>query len=264
MDKYAVFGNPVSHSLSPLIHQTFAKQTAQSISYEAVLVPVEGFKEAVKAFQGAGLNITLPFKQEAFNLATTRSERATLAQAVNTLAWREGEWYGDNTDGVGLVRDLINNQGIILKNKRILILGAGGAARGIVGPLLDENPQEIIIANRTVEKTQQLADYFQVKSSSLEKLNPSFDLIINATSASLQNTVPSIDPTLCQNAWCYDLAYSTQETLFQTWAKQNGAKLSLNGLGMLVEQAAESFYIWRGVKPETKPVIKWLKLRKEL
>lgn len=271
VDDYAVMGNPISHSKSPSIHTLFAQQTQQSLLYTAIHVDIGGFVQAVGNFAasgGKGLNVTVPFKQEAWELAHTRSERAERAGAVNTLKMENGQWFGDNTDGIGLVNDLIINHNIELKNKNILLMGAGGAARGVLIPLLKQNPASLFIANRTPDKAKDLADEFtdagNIQGGGYEHLpDKKFDLIINATAASLQGELPPLpDTLLSENASCYDMMYAAKPTPFMQWATDHKAEKVLDGLGMLVEQAAESFKIWRGVKPETKNVIK--KLRNEL
>ena len=271
VDDYAVMGNPISHSKSPSIHTLFAEQTAQSILYTAIHVDLGGFNQAVGNFAaagGKGLNITVPFKQEAWALANTRSERAERAGAVNTLKIDKGQIFGDNTDGVGLVNDLTINHNIELKNKNILLMGAGGAARGVLIPLLKQNPRSLFIANRSPDKAKDLAEDFSdagnVQGGGYEHLpDKNFDLVINATAASLQGELPPLpDSILNDNASCYDMMYAAKPTLFMQWATKHKAAKVLDGLGMLVEQAAESFYLWRGVKPETKTVIE--NLRKEL
>jgi len=271
IDDYAVMGNPISHSKSPSIHILFAKQTQQSISYTAIHVDIEGFKQAVGNFAasgGKGLNITVPFKQEAWALVTERSERAERAGAVNTIKIEDDKLFGDNTDGVGLVNDLTINHDIELKGKNILLMGAGGAARGVLIPLLKQNPALLFIANRTPDKAKDLADDFSdagnVKGGGYDAITDlRFDVVVNATAASLQGDLPPLPDTLLNdNASCYDMMYSANPTTFMQWATSHNAVKVLDGLGMLVEQAAESFFIWRGVKPETKPVI--VKLRNEL
>ena len=224
---------------------------------------VEYFTQAVNDFAaqgGKGLNITVPFKQEAWQLASKRSDRAERAGAVNTLSRVGNKWLGDNTDGVGLVRDLLLNHQIAIKAKRILILGAGGAVRGILAPFLAEQPKEIVIANRTVSKADDLADLFSddgnIQASSYSALCGTFDLIINGTAASLQGDLPPVpDDCITPETICYDMMYAAEPTAFMQWAMALGAKKSVDGLGMLVEQAAESFFIWRGIRPETQPVI---------
>lgn len=272
IEDYAVMGNPISHSKSPSIHTLFAEQTQQSILYTAIHVDLGGFKQAVGNFAatgGKGLNITVPFKQEAWELVAERSERAERAGAVNTIKMLDdGTLFGDNTDGVGLVNDLTINHSIELKGKNILLMGSGGAARGVLIPLLKQNPDSLFIANRTPDKAKDLAEDFadagKVSGGGYDSINKlKFDVVINATAASLQGDLPPLPDTLLNdNASCYDMMYSAKPTPFMMWATEHKAKKILDGLGMLVEQAAESFYIWRGMKPDTKLVIE--KLRKEL
>ena len=271
IDDYAVMGNPIAHSKSPLIHTLFAEQTQQSILYTAIHVDLGGFKQAVGNFVatgGKGLNVTVPFKQEAWELVTKRSERAERAGAVNTIKIEDDMLFGDNTDGVGLVIDLTLNHGIELKDKNILLMGAGGAARGVLVPLLKENPASLFIANRTPDKAKDLAvdfsDAGNVEGGGYEHMpDKKFDIVINATAASLQGELPPLPDTLLNDdACCYDMMYGAEPTTFMKWADKHGAKKVIDGLGMLVEQAAESFYLWRNVKPETKTVIETL--RKEL
>jgi len=263
LDRYAVFGNPIGHSKSPDIHSQFAAQTGQSIIYTAELVELDQLAEAVSAFadnNGKGLNITVPFKQKAWQLATERSSRAERAGAVNTLVINNGI-FGDNTDGVGLVRDLVDNHNININQQHILVVGAGGAVRGVIESILELKPAELVIANRTVEKAFKLAEDFSelgnISGCSLEALEGRhFDIIINGTSASLRGELPPLPDTLFnKNACAYDMMYAASPTPFMHWAKQNKAAHVYDGLGMLVEQAAESFRLWRGVTPETRPVI---------
>lgn len=267
-DQYAVFGSPIKHSKSPRIHQFFAKQTQQDLDYRAVLVPAEQFEQAVNDFfsqGGRGLNCTVPLKEIAWAYADKKTERAELSKAVNTLALQDdGSILGDNTDGIGLVTDLKQNNAIQLKGKRILILGAGGASRGIIGPIQGELPESITVANRTVEKAQNLAAEFVHKGSIVAcgyqgLAGLSFDLIINATSASLTDDLPPLPAGLLRDqACCYDLAYANEPTAFVRWAHEQGALKSLDGLGMLIEQAAEAFYLWRGVRPTSAELIELL------
>jgi shikimate dehydrogenase len=271
LDHYAVMGNPVGHSLSPRIHALFAAETGEPIRYTAELVPVRGFAAAVQAFVaagGRGLNLTLPFKQEAFRLSTHVSGRARVAGAVNTLWWSaDGAYHGDNTDGIGLVRDLIGNQGVRIAGLRVLVLGAGGAVRGVLGPILEQGPAAVVVANRTASKALALGRDFQglaaVDACGLADLaGRSFDLILNGTSASLAGQLPPLpDGVLSPGGCCYDLAYAPGPTPFVAWAQARGARLAVDGLGMLVEQAAESFLIWRGLRPLTKPVLEALRPR---
>lgn len=265
MDRYAVMGNPIGHSKSPLIHAQFAAQTGQQLSYEAILVELGDFPAAVARFRadgGKGLNVTVPFKQEAFALAEARSARAERAGAVNTLRWEaDGRLYGDNTDGVGLVRDLELNHHVPLAGRRVLLLGAGGAVRGVLEPLLAKAPAKLVVANRTVTKADELAAAFAdlgpVRASSFTALaGGQFDVVINGTAASLQGDLPPLPGgILAPGAACYDMMYGKEPTPFMHWAVASGAGVVLDGLGMLVEQAAESFCLWRGVRPATAPVI---------
>ena len=266
-DQYAVFGNPIKHSKSPQIHTAFAAQTDQGLEYQAICVPEDGFNEAVSTFlsgDGKGLNITIPFKEQAWQAAQQRSARAELAGAVNTLYRNDaGELCGDNTDGVGMVRDIVENNGGTIGGKAVLVLGAGGAVRGVLQPVLAEKPGKLVIANRTVAKAEALVELFQphtdvpMQAVGFDQLTGmQFELVINGTAASLQGEVPPLPDTLLANdAWCYDMMYGSEQTAFCQWAEQHGAQQSIDGLGMLVEQAAESFAIWRGVKPDTAPVI---------
>lgn len=275
-ERYAVLGHPVKHSKSPLIHAEFARQTGQDLSYTAEEVAPEHFETFLEDFfaaGGRGVNVTLPFKERAWARMALRSERAELAGAVNTVMTGEGGLFGDNTDGTGLVRDLTANNGLDLTGRSILILGAGGAVRGVLPSLLTEQPRRVVIANRTLSRAQDLAAHFSEQASrdtatgSLESLSfpgledaGSFDLIINGTSASLQGELPPLpDSLLAPASWCYDMMYSREATPFQHWASDRGAARALDGLGMLVEQAAESFRLWRAVEPETRPVITMLR-----
>ncbi len=273
VDEYAVMGNPIKHSKSPQIHSLFATQTKQSLNYSAIQVDTGGFKQAVGNFvahKGKGLNITVPFKEEAWALVDERSTRAERAGAINTIKIFEGKLLGENTDGVGLVNDLKNNFKVSLKNKRILLMGAGGASRGVLAPLLSDAPDEIVIVNRTVGKATALAEHFKdlgnVHGCGYDDLannisgngilrKQRFDIIINATAASLLGELPPLpDALVVKSGCCYDMMYG-QQTPFMIWAQAQGASIVADGLGMLVEQAAESFYIWRGVRPATKPVL---------
>jgi shikimate dehydrogenase len=260
-DTYVVIGNPVAHSKSPDIHAQFAAKTGQAMRYERMLAPLEGFAEAVRGFVstgGRGANVTLPFKLEAHALATRLSERARAAGAVNTLKFEDGEIFGDNTDGVGLVTDIERNAGFALRGKRILLLGAGGAARGALLPLLQARPAELMIANRTVEKALDLAWEFQaqgpVSASDFGELEGVYDIVINATSASISAAVPPIAASLFgKTTLAYDMMYAAAPTVFMQFAQQQGS-VARDGLGMLVEQAAEAFHVWRGVRPQTGAV----------
>lgn len=276
IDRYAVFGNPIAHSKSPQIHSLFAEQTNQTLSYTAELAEIGQFDAAVKKFvknNGKGLNVTVPFKEDAWQCATKRSQRAQRAGAVNTLMLQQdGSLYGDTTDGVGLVRDLMTNHGVEIINKRVLIIGAGGAVRGILEAMLEQKPTLLLIANRTKQKAVQLADDFSnlenitrnIKGSSLDEIGDAqFDIIINGTSASLHGELPPLPDTIFADGACsYDMMYAAQATPFMQWSIDHGAAKTFDGLGMLVEQAAESFYIWRNVRPETKMVIQ--QIRKSL
>jgi len=268
IDKYAVFGHPISHSKSPRIHQLFAEQTRQNLSYTSQDVPADQFISSVEQFftlGGKGLNCTIPLKELAWQYADRLSDRARLSQAVNTLALEtDGKIFGENTDGIGLVKDLTVNHQIKLSGCRVLILGAGGATRGILPSLFEQQPEQIIIANRTPEKATQLANEFKplgnISSNEFAKLaHLKFDLIINATSASLSGQLPPLpDKLLAENGSCYDLAYSNQVTAFVAWGQSQHAHKSVDGLGMLVEQAAEAFQLWRGIHPETVDIIRLL------
>lgn len=265
-DQYAVMGNPIAHSKSPLIHSLFAEQTGEALEYRAILVEIGQFADAVREFQaegGKGLNVTVPFKRDAWRLVDERSECAELAGAVNTIVVREdGTLYGDNTDGVGMVKDIRENLGIAIEGKKVLILGAGGAVRGVLGPLLQEKPSEVVIANRTPERAQELADAFEefgrIDGCGFDDLDGSrYDIVINGTSASLKGEVPPLpEGILARGAFCYDMMYGGEPTAFMSWADDEGCEKISDGLGMLVEQAAESFNIWRGVRPKTGAVIK--------
>lgn len=263
-DQYAVMGNPVAHSQSPAIHRLFAEQTHQTMEYNAIQVDTTDFVDAVNSFRqqgGRGLNVTVPFKQQAWALATELTNRAKLAGAVNTLSFEGAQIRGDNTDGVGLVRDLNRLTGHELKGLNILILGAGGAVRGVLEPILKQQPLNIIIANRTASKAQQLAEIFsahgQIQGMGLDHVTSlAFDVVINGTAASLHGDVPAISPAVIGKQTCvYDMMYAAEATPFMRWAKASGAGQCFDGLGMLVEQAAESFYIWRQVRPDTLAVI---------
>lgn len=267
-DRYGVMGHPVAHSKSPFIHARFAAQTGQDLVYEAIHVEPDGFAEAVKAFQaggGRGLNVTLPFKQEAFALSRVVSPQARRAGAVNTLTFGGESVRGDNTDGVGLVRDLVSNLGLEIRSLRVLLVGAGGAARGVVGPLLDERPSKLVIANRTVSRAESLCRAFNhqgpVGSAGFDALEDgAFDLVINATSAEISGQLPPVpESALAGGAVVYDMMYGAAPTAFLRWGRSAGARLISDGLGMLVEQAAESFFIWRGTRPETGPVLEALR-----
>jgi shikimate dehydrogenase len=267
-DRYAVTGNPIAHSKSPLIHAAFASQCGQDMRYEALLAPLDGFAATVAAFRaagGRGMNVTVPFKVEAWQLATRLTERARLAQAVNTLRFEaDGGTLGDNTDGTGLVRDITHNLACPLHDKNILMMGAGGAARGVLLPLLEEQPTALFIVNRTAGKAHALREQFGardcVQSGGYESLTGQrFDVIINATSSGLSDELPPLPPEVfAPGALAYDMMYG-RETPFMAFARAHGAAQVADGLGMLVEQAAEAFLLWRGVRPPTAPVIEQLR-----
>ena len=265
-DQYRVFGNPIEHSRSPSIHHIFAEKNQQNIDYQKQLVDIEDFSSAVTDFihqGGKGANVTVPFKEQALIIADELTERASLAGAVNTLSFRDGKIFGDNTDGEGLVQDLVANN-VILKQSRILLLGAGGAARGVLLPLLAHAPHSIVVANRTVSKATTLCQHFsdiRLSASGYQDLEQQhFDVIINATSASLSGNLPPIPTSLIsQNIVCYDMVYGKDKTPFLRWAEEHGAIKLIDGLGMLVGQAAVSFEIWRNVTPEVQPVIDTLR-----
>jgi shikimate dehydrogenase len=267
--EYAVIGNPIAHSKSPDIHARFAAETAQDMRYARLLAPLDAFAATVQEFVaqgGRGANVTVPFKLEAYALAGTLTARAKAAGAVNTLKFDGGEIIGDNTDGVGLVTDIVRNAGFDLAQKKILLLGAGGAARGVLLPLLEARPAQLTIANRTVAKAQELVEQFQpfagagagvdckLSACSFAEARQQYDLVINATSASLQAELPPLATSVFGPATlAYDMMYGRQPTVFMQFAAANGAQVR-DGLGMLVEQAAESFFVWRGVRPHTDAV----------
>ena len=269
-DRYAVIGNPVDHSRSPQIHAEFARETGQDMVYGAIPSPIEAFEVEVRRFGssgGRGLNVTLPFKHRAYGLATRRTSRAEQARAVNTLVFQGAEIVGDNTDGVGLVRDLTANLRRALRSRRILLMGAGGASWGVCGPLLDRGPAELVIANRSMEKASALADHFRachanggtVSIAAYDELRgKQFDVVVNATSAGLDGTMPELpDDLFARDAFAYDMLYG-KTTPFMAFAAARGAVVA-DGLGMLVEQAAESFHVWRGMRPDTAGVIALLR-----
>jgi shikimate dehydrogenase len=265
MDQYLVFGNPIKQSRSPIIHQLFANQTQQKLSYQSECVEFNEFSETIaRCIKNGvkGANVTMPFKEQAMALCNQLTERAELAGAVNTLSFVNGEILGDNTDGQGLVQDLLNNH-VKLKNSKILLLGAGGAAKGVILPLLDQSPAVIVIANRTIAKAENLISKFNNKKLSscgfTDLVGENFDLIINATSASLIGTVPPISNALFANTHCYDMVYGKELTPFLKCAQEHGAIKVIDGLGMLVGQAAESFRVWRNVLPEITPVLNVLR-----
>ncbi len=266
IDRYAVIGNPIAHSKSPQIHRAFAQQTGEQLEYLRLLGEPGHFAEDVADFLktgGRGLNVTVPFKEDAWRLVDELSPRAASAQAVNTIIQLgDGRLRGDNTDGIGLIRDLQQNQGATLAGARILLLGAGGAARGVLRPLLETHPEQVTIANRTASKAVALASDLAalgpVAGCGLSDLaGKRFHFIINATAAGLTDRVPEIpDELLEDQGWCYDMMYGDNPTAFARWGLAHGAAKVIDGLGMLVEQAAESFYLWRGVRPDTAPIIK--------
>lgn len=266
-DRYAVAGNPVAHSRSPLIHMLFAAQTGQHLDYGRLLCPLDGFEATVLAFaaQGAkGCNVTVPFKFEAFALAAQRTPRAELAQAANVLRFDEGRWLADNTDGIGLVRDITVHAGVSLRGSRVLLLGAGGASAGVMGPLIEAGPHEVVIANRTPDKAQAIAGRHAawaerhgvaLRASDLHAPGTGFDVVINGTAASLSGgQVPVGAEVLRPGALALDMMYGPAAAPFLQWARAQGA-IGRDGLGMLVEQAAESFHLWRGLLPDTPPVL---------
>jgi shikimate dehydrogenase len=264
-DSYAVFGNPIAHSKSPLIHAAFARQTGQDLTYAALLAPLDGFSAAVASFRaagGLGANVTVPFKEQAYALATRLTPRAQAAGAVNTLQFETDGVLGDNTDGAGLVRDLVANLGVSLAGKRILLMGAGGAARGVILPLLEQQPASVFIVNRTADKASALVQAFaagsKLSGGGYAALMGSFDVVINATAASLAGNLPPLpDDVFAADALAYDMMYG-KDTPFLAFARAHGARTA-DGLGMLVEQAAEAFLLWRGVRPDTAPVMQMLR-----
>jgi len=266
-DRYAVIGNPIEHSKSPQVHALFAQQTGQAMQYERLLAPIDRFAERVHGFiaqGGRGANVTVPFKLEAFALAQALTPRAQAAGAVNTLSFSAEGIKGDNTDGMGLVRDITRNAGVPLRDRSVLLLGAGGAARGVILPLIEAHIAGLVIANRTQSRAMELAQQFShsdvpVSSAAFEQLDQPFDVIINATSASLDAALPPLpDGVFGPQTLAYDMMYGAQPTIFMQHAVGHGAKVR-DGLGMLIEQAAESFFVWRGVRPDTAPVYQWLR-----
>lgn len=264
VDKYAVVGNPIAHSRSPEIHRLFAKQTKQSISYEKLAAPLDGFEEFALGLRDAGylgLNVTIPFKLDAAKLADDLTPRARLAGAVNTLKFDGDVILGDNTDGIGFVRDVTERLKFKLAGSCILILGAGGGVRGLIGALLEEKPKWIAVANRTHGRAQELAEEFGIEAIHFDEVPAEhFDIVINGTATSLNHAMPAIDPeTFDDCTLAYDLVYAPEPTPFMQLAKSGGAEMVADGLGMLIEQAAESFCVWRGVRPSTAPVYKELR-----
>ena len=270
LDRYGVMGHPVAHSRSPIIHKLFALQTGQHLRYELLDVKPAALEQAVRLFQrtgGRGLNITTPHKQSICMLCDHLSERASASGAANTLIFKDGEITGDNTDGIGLLRDLVINLEMSIEGINVLILGAGGATRGILGPLLEMSPRKVMIANRTPDKAETLKAKFDsmgnVKASSFDDIveNHAYDLIINATSAGVRGEAPPYPiGALGNKTTCYDLSYGLKPTPFTVWARDHGAARAVMGWGMLVEQAAESFRLWRGVRPETADVLKQIQV----
>jgi len=267
-DRYALVGHPVSHSRSPLIHQLFARQTDENMSYELIDASPDEFETAALGFAaagGLGMNVTVPHKEAAYELCRTHGKEAEAAGAVNTISFSKGRRHGDNTDGTGFLRDLLGNHKQEIATKRVLMLGAGGAARGIIHPILGEGPTELIVANRTIERAEALLQKLGApqglsicRFNELDDVEP-FDIVINATSAGLKGEQPPFPTSLVNSdTFCYDLAYSLKPTPFVVWADTNGAGYAVQGWGMLVEQAAESFKIWRGIQPETKPILSTL------
>jgi shikimate dehydrogenase len=270
-DQYAVIGNPVEHSFSPRIHAEFARATDQDLGYGRILAPRDGFRDAVLAFLGSGgrgLNVTLPFKREAWRLAGVRSGFALAAGAVNTLSFERDGIVGNNTDGIGLVRDLTHNLGVRVRGRRVLLMGAGGASYGVMEPLLRERPESLVVANRTLEKAVELATHFEALQACAKRgfaalaygalAGMQFDILINATSAGLEGAMPALPgEVFAPGALAYDMVYA-RRTPFLEFARERGARVS-DGIGMLVEQAAESFLIWRGLRPQTAAVIKLLR-----
>jgi len=265
---YAVMGNPIDHSLSPRIHAKFAQEFQMALDYRRIQVEPGGFRQAADSFRaggGQGVNVTVPFKLEAWELADERSERAGLAGAANTLSFSGDRIRADNTDGAGLCRDITGNLGVDLAGSRVLIIGAGGAVRGVLGPLLAERPEELVVANRTPDKAEALAVDFAphgpIHAARFEALaGRAFDLVINGTSASLRGELPPLPAGLFRGgALAYDMMYGTERTAFLRWAAAQGAERAVDGLGMLVEQAAESFHVWHGKQPDTAPVIEKLR-----
>ncbi|WNJ96615.1 shikimate dehydrogenase [Vibrio ruber] len=273
-DQYAVFGNPIGHSKSPFIQTLFARQTNQDMIYTAELAPIDGFKATVGNFfshGGKGCNVTVPFKEQAYAFADQLTERARIAGAVNTLKkLDDGGILGDNTDGAGLVQDLLQYQ-VPLQGAKILLIGAGGAAKGVIHPLLAQSPDSIVITNRTFTKAQDLADFFQeynnenqtsvpVSAQPMSEIHTAFDVVINSTSASLSGELPDISGDIfAEKSVAYDMMYGKGLTVFNQWAVENGCAHAYDGLGMLVGQAAESFMLWRGIRPGTRQILSELR-----
>jgi len=269
MDRYAVVGNPIAHSKSPQIHEAFARSTKQTITYERILAPIGGFAAVANDFAaagGKGLNITVPFKLDALALAHTASERAQAAGACNTLKREADRWYADNTDGAGIVRDLASNLGVRLEGADVLVLGAGGAARGVLLPVLAQKPRALVLSNRTQAKADALVASFAGRGP-VSAARPgdlagrTFDVVINATSAGLAGDTAWLwpDRLFRRDAFAYDMIYADGSTMFLRWARAQGVDRVADGIGMLIEQAAESFFLWRGVRPDTAPVFALLR-----
>jgi shikimate dehydrogenase len=264
-DRYALVGHPVAHSRSPLIHQLFARQTGENLTYELIDATADQFETAVLGFAaagGRGMNVTVPYKEDAFALCRVHGEEASASGAVNTITFSNGVPHGDNTDGTGFIQDICVNQNQDIASRRILLLGAGGAARGIVGPILSQMPEALVVANRTIERAEALREFFQAPEAlsicRFDELEDAdrFDIVINATSAGLKGEQPPFPASLVdRETFCYDLAYSLKTTPFVAWAKDKGAANAVQGWGMLVEQAADSFAIWRGKRPDTKEIL---------
>jgi len=266
-DRYAVLGHPVAHSRSPFIHAAFAAQTGQALVYERVLAPLDGFEATLRAFAaegGRGCNVTVPFKFDAFRLCARHSERAALAEAANVVRFDADGWFGDNTDGVGLLADIVHNAAQPVAGKRVLLVGAGGAAAGVLGPLLEAGPHEVVVANRTLERAHRLCERHRafaqqhgatLRASGLGEPSRGFDLVINASASSLAGEASPVPAeVLAPGALAVDLMYGAAADGFLRWAESHGAR-GRDGLGMLVEQAAEAFALWRGVRPQTAPVL---------
>ncbi|HFB9774522.1 shikimate dehydrogenase [Neisseria gonorrhoeae] len=264
LPRYAVFGNPAAHSKSPQIHQQFALQEGVDIEYGRICADIGGFAQAVSTFfetGGCGANVTVPFKQEAFHLADEHSDRALAAGAVNTLVWLEdGRIRGDNTDGIGLANDITQVKNIAIEGKTILLLGAGGAVRGVIPVLKEHRPARIVIANRTRAKAEELARLFGIEAVPMADVNGGFDIIINGTSGGLSGQLPAVSPKIFRDCrLAYDMVYGEAAKPFLDFARQSGAKKTADGLGMLVGQAAASYALWRGFKPDIRPVIEHMK-----
>jgi len=274
-DRYVVLGNPVAHSRSPFIHAEFARQTGESVEYGRLLCPLDGFAACVRAFASSrepgkgparGCNVTVPFKLQASALAQTVSARAALAQAANVLRFDAAGCFADNTDGIGLIRDIQTHAGFAIAGARVLLVGAGGAAAGVLGPLLETRPREIVVANRTRERAtalvechRALAGGLELRDAALEDAGGPFDLVINSTASSMQGVATPVPASvLRRGALAIDLMYGAAARPFLDWARRHGAQ-ARDGLGMLVEQAAEAFFVWRGVRPATAPVLQALR-----